>query len=537
MTNTEIIDKLIHENRLMDAGQAALYLKDGNTYKVREAIEHTKVTPELFELYENLLLADACDDFDCFCRYVDFNAQTAVRQFYLPRRHYLKPVAEALMRVEQGETEVLRVAMVTRSGKSELAVSRFLAWYAGRHPDSQNLGCVGGARLANSLFKKTKTMWGEFSKAYLNVFPDMTISKMSNEDRILWINRESEYGNITIVSIDQNYEGFCECTGILLIDDIVTAEVANNKLLLAKQYEDDVLNRLMGRRISGQIVLIGTPQHPQDALQRLYSDMSSTGIICETIAVPALNERGESNYEYEKATLRGNKVVYKKEYTTEVFQKELKVAQNSNSPVAMANWNTRRMMNPMTAEGLVLPEVKYWDELPERFEREFCIIDTKTKGSDSFVGFLVKVASGMGYVTSIFFDSGEMIGMTKRLVDWIVKNSIMSIDVETNAAGALYSLNIKDEIKARGILCRVEEHFTSRNKHDRIMASVETVANDMLFDKSQKGQYAMAIEQMQSYTADGRAIHDDVFDCASLASEKLKQQQKRPTVIMTGRIF
>jgi predicted phage terminase large subunit-like protein len=539
MTNTEIIERLICDYKLVEAGQAALYLKDENTYKVRAAIESLKRNPTFAEwdIYENLLLADAQEDFDCFCRFLDFGVNTPVRQFYLPRRHYLKPVADALMRVESNETEVLRVQLIKRSGKTELVLARYMSWHVGRNPFDDNLGCVGGATLANSLFRKVKTIWDEYGEQYLKVFPGMSITKMNNEDRILWVNRESEYGNITIVSIDGNFEGRVQATGILLIDDIVTNEVSKNKVLMAKQYEIDVLERLMGRRVSGNIVIVGTPVSPHDALERLYIDMERAGSVCEKVSIPALNEKGESVYAFNKAKLKNGKVVFERENTTEEFLKKKRIAENSHSPVVMASWLTTYMMNPTEAQGLVFPELQYWVTLPERFEREFAILDTKTRGSDYFVIFNMKVLNGIGYVTDIFLDNGDMSNMTKRVVDFIEQKRIINFDIETNSAGALYSVDIKKELQMRGYNCRVEEHYQTRNKYDRIMAAAQTITTEMFFDPNARGQYKQAIEQLQTYTADGKALNDDVADCAALASEKLKTYKKQARVIVTGRVF
>lgn len=537
MTNRQIVEKLIEKGNLLEAAHAAIYLKGDLPAVVRREIEKKEDVSKLLDVYENLLLVDSRDDFDCFCRFIDFGAQTPVRQFYLPRRKYLKTVADALEDVEDGKTEVLRIKMVRRSGKSEISISRFLSWYVGKHPEKENLACVGGGRLADTLFLKAKSMWTEYEDQYLKVFPEMTVSNVSNKDRILWVNRDSEYGNISVVSVGEDYEGRVQCTGILLIDDIVNEEVLNNKFLLERQYTHDILDRLFGRRLSGQIIIIGTPQHPDDAPQRLYDDMRESGVVCREISIPAIDSSGESNYEYDKAVLERGRVVYKKSFTTDEFKKRLQIAQISGSPVAMAKWNTTFMMNPMTAEGLVLPNIMYWESKPDVFDREFCVVDTKTKGSDAFVAFNVKVFEGVGYVTNIFFDNGDMVGMTNRLVDWIEKNDITNIDIETNAAGALYSLNIKDEIRNRGVLCKVDEHFTSRNKHDRIMASVETIATEFRFDPNGDNGYRVAVDQMQSYTSDGRAMHDDVIDCAALSAEKLKKQNKRPSIIITGKVF
>ena len=51
--------------------------------------------PEMVELYKRSLLLDAKYNFDCYCRYLEWN-RPAKKKFYEPRRKQLKPIADAM---------------------------------------------------------------------------------------------------------------------------------------------------------------------------------------------------------------------------------------------------------------------------------------------------------------------------------------------------------------------------------------------------------------------------------------------------------
>ena len=73
--------------------------------------------PEMVELYKRSLLLDAKYNFDCYCRYLEWN-RPAKKKFYEPRRKQLKPIADAMQQLADGELDLLAVSLPPGTGKA-----------------------------------------------------------------------------------------------------------------------------------------------------------------------------------------------------------------------------------------------------------------------------------------------------------------------------------------------------------------------------------------------------------------------------------
>src|SRR6056297_2813924 len=84
---------------------------------------------ELLQLdkdFRELKQLEAYDNFWDFCLYMDY-------EFFNNREEVLKPVAQAFQKVENGDLNLLYVAMPPRTGKSYIT-TLFAAWSLGRDP-------------------------------------------------------------------------------------------------------------------------------------------------------------------------------------------------------------------------------------------------------------------------------------------------------------------------------------------------------------------------------------------------------------------
>lgn len=120
MNYQEIFDKTIYKKNLTDAeiedlGTVAICAESNAPKHLREYIENKpELNSRLMAVYKKMLLADAPNDFECFCRYVEFDRPKA---FYFPRRHYLEPVVKELQYLNDGDLDVLIIRLPSRVGK------------------------------------------------------------------------------------------------------------------------------------------------------------------------------------------------------------------------------------------------------------------------------------------------------------------------------------------------------------------------------------------------------------------------------------
>ena len=79
--------------------------------------ENDKDGQLLLRVYRDSLLFDAPFDFDCFCRYIEWDREED-KKFYMPRRKQLLPLARALQRLEERKIHLLCISMPPGTGKA-----------------------------------------------------------------------------------------------------------------------------------------------------------------------------------------------------------------------------------------------------------------------------------------------------------------------------------------------------------------------------------------------------------------------------------
>lgn len=72
---------------------------------------------EAVQLYKNTLLFEAPYVFDSYCRYLEWDRQPD-KKFYEPRRKQLKPIADEMQRLDDGELDLLAVSLPPGIGKA-----------------------------------------------------------------------------------------------------------------------------------------------------------------------------------------------------------------------------------------------------------------------------------------------------------------------------------------------------------------------------------------------------------------------------------
>ena len=72
---------------------------------------------KVLRIYRDTLLFDAPWDFDCFCRYIEWDREED-KKFYMPRRKQLLPLARALQRLEERKIKLLCISMPPGTGKA-----------------------------------------------------------------------------------------------------------------------------------------------------------------------------------------------------------------------------------------------------------------------------------------------------------------------------------------------------------------------------------------------------------------------------------
>lgn len=518
------IKKLISQKKYFDASALAIHRKV--TAETRALFSRDNfVNEEKRDAFENLLLADAATDLDCYFRYLDYR-QPLKRNFYLDRRKYLKPILDAISSMyfpknNQKPLDVLRIKLRTRSGKSEAINNRVAFWVQGNNPDGESLVCVGGGMLRDNIYEKRIAFIDEYWPRHQDIFPNAKVVRTSKELTSVWL-RKSEYADISTVTIGGSIEGHVQCTNLLVLDDLVASTEINSVKRLEEIYSSDILNAIMRRYISGKIILIGTPIPTltgiQDPLDRFYENRKNAGYGCAEFVVPSLNEFMTSNYAYREWKGKDNK--HKWVFTTKEFMRERKAAYESENDLEIATFETIFQMRPMNQGDKRFSKVKFYDDFKVAKYREINILDTADKGKDATVfghGRVYDDEPNLIYVHDIFYDKRPMDiaengGYLDDLVSFLIENDIHVFKYEENLGGTLLGEKLVELAKRRGYTLSYETFRQTKNKVQRILDFAMQLLNVIrLKSKPQTKQYEMATKEFINWSELSK--HDDVADC------------------------
>ena len=171
-------------------------------------------------------------------------------------------ICDALEAVERGELKRLMITAPPRHTKSELASRRFPAWYLGRHPDRQVIGCSYNGDLATDIGRSVRNIVG--SQEYAHLFPTRVMADSRAAER--W---STERGGMYIgAGIGGTITGRGAHLGII-DDPLKNREEAESETVREKiwaWYTSTFYTRLMP---GGAIVVVMTRWHDDDLGGRL----------------------------------------------------------------------------------------------------------------------------------------------------------------------------------------------------------------------------------------------------------------------------
>lgn len=224
---------------------------------------------------------------------------------YRPAEHH-QLIAEALERVERGESKRLMIFMPPRHGKSELASRRFPAWLMGKRPERSIIAASYNSDLAADFGREVRNVVS--SQEHQVLFPASSLAADSQAQN-RW--HTTEGGGYTAAGVGTAVTG--RGAHVLLIDDPVKdRESADSEIIREKTYrwylstaytrlegvltdqDEDPLWRDVdeaqekGEAFEGAVVLIQTRWHEDDLAGRLLADMDRGADQWDVLSLPAL---------------------------------------------------------------------------------------------------------------------------------------------------------------------------------------------------------------------------------------------------------
>lgn len=445
-------------------------------------------------------LLTARDKFDDYMIYVEWDREDE-KKFWLPRRRILLPVVEAIQDLIDDELDLLTISLPPGTGKSTLKIF-LLSWLCGKYPDKPNLDSGHSGSMTQSTYDGVLQILTDSEYLWGDVFPLAGRVITNAKELTIDVGRKHRFSTLTCRAIGASLTGATRCEGILSADDLVSGiEEAMSKDRLDKKwdaYNNDLKSR---KKMSAKELHIATRWSVHDVIGRLERQYEGDPRT-KFIVVPALDEKGESNFDY------GYGVGFDTKYFLDM-----------KDSLDEASFKALFMNEPIEREGLLYhPEdLRRYYDLPEGDpDAILAVCDTaEGGGDDTFLPICAVYGRDHYCIDCVCSDSLPEI-TDDLCAEALYKQKVQMCQFESNSAGGRTSDVVEEKVKKLGGKTRITKKRTTTNKATKIIVNSPWVKENVLFldeKKIQKGSpYAKMIEKLCSYTQIGRNKHDDIPD-------------------------
>lgn len=461
------------------------------------------------DLYWQYLLMAAPYDFDSFCRYIEKDREPT-KKFYEPRRKQLFQLATALQRLEDNELDLLVISMPPGTGKSTLEIF-YICWTSGLHPELQTLMSSHNSEFLRGVYDEVLRIIdkdGEYR--WVDVFPTVGLVGTNSKNLRIDLGKRKRFQTIEFSSLSSGNAGKVRATNMLVADDlcqgIEQAMSAEQMDKLWQKYTVDLRQRKQGNRVKE--LHIQTRWTVRDVAGRLQ-DMHENDPRAEFINIPAVDENGNSNFDYP----------YGLGFTTQMYR-DLEASMDD------ASFKALYLGVPIEREGqLYSPEeLRRYFTLPDKEpDAIFAVCDTKEQGSDYCAMPIAYKYGDDYYIDKWICDNGKPDVLEERIVNVLTELDVSMVRFESNRGGTLFADNVQKGLVNKGSHCHVTTKWNQQNKETRILVASSWVKSHCLFKaeteyngRGEEGkldkEYRTAMNLTTSYTMSGRNKNDDTVD-------------------------
>lgn len=500
------------------------WLRDGLLKEMKKGVG-TDTTIKMYELLRKTYFYMARDDFESFMYALEWDRKPQER-FYQPRAKVMHNLTVAIQELIDGDLDELFLSMPPRVGKTSFLMF-LMCFLIGKDPERSNLYSAFSDVITKAFYNgvleviqdSTTYKWGE-------IFPDRKIVTTNSAEETLNIDRKKRYPSLTARSLYGTLNGACDCNGFLISDDLIGGiEEALNKDRLMSAWSKVDNNLIPRAKESAKLLWCGTRWSVADPagirINALSSDSRFASRRYKVINLPALNEQGESNFDYP----------YGVGFSTDYYlQRQASFEKNNDS----ASWQAQYMGQPVERSGVLFEpsEMRYFNgELPpqEEIVRVFMACDPAYGGGD-FTAAPVCVLDTQGnvYVVDVVYSNGDKRITQPEIVNKIAKWGIRACQFECTAMTVAYKEKICEMLKEQNIKCNVT-HRSAPTRGDRVKKEIRIydrapeIRERFLFldVKLRDKAYNGFMQNVFSFSINGMNKHDDAPDSLAMVCDMM----------------
>ena len=448
-------------------------------------------------------------------------------KFYEPRREILMKhgIIQALQDLVDDKLDLLTISCPPGIGKSTLEIF-LLSGVIGWHPDMPNLASSFSGTMTKSLYDGVNQILTDVDEySWHEVFPDVTFKARegtNSKDQTINVGKRKRFKTLTCRAINASLTGNTRCEYLLCADDLVSGiEEALNKERLEKLWQTYNTDLKTRKKLKAKELHICTRWSTLDPVGRLKA-INADNPRARFLAVPALDENGESNFDYDGGV--GFDTAYFKDIQRSMDDISFKcLFQNE----------------PIEREGLLYhdDELQRYLELPlQEPDAVLSIVDTKNKGTDYFVQPVLLQYGDKYYCPDVICsDDSDYERQYARSANLILTNKVEACLFESNNGGDRVALEVNKRVKDAKGYCNITQQFTTQNKETKIIVYAPWVKEHIIFkDRSMynpNDDYGRMMSFLLGYSPMGKNKHDDVPDVFSSFAKWKNRPETPPTVV------
>lgn len=391
----------------------------------------------------------------------------------------------------------------------------FMTWIMGRHPETANVASGHSDKLTDSFYRELLSIITDnVTYHWAEVFPDAPVVDTSAKNESIDLKRKKRFPTITCRSVGGTLTGAVEIgeEGILYCDDLVEdlEESLSPERLEAKY--NAYLNQLKDRKKDGAAeLMVGTRWNVLDPLgrvQELYRDDP----MYKFIAIPALNEHDESNFDYK----------YGVGFSTEYYR-------DMRNNIDRCTWWAKYMGQPYVREGLLFPseELNYYNGvLPDgEPDRIIAACDVAWGGGDYLSMPICYCFGDACYVHDVVFSNLDKTVTQPLVIAALKKHLPHVVQFEANNGGSEYCSTIDDNLRKDNIRLNLTSRKapSNMNKIARIVQVAPEIKRMYFISHNYASeQYREFMRWLCTFTIVGKNEHDDAPDSLAMVVSAMK---------------
>lgn len=359
----------------------------------------------LVDDYYKTLLIEAHYRFESFMLYMEKNRPVEER-FYQPRINPLRQVAQLIQDLYDDVLDEGMVFCPGRIGKTQIVKMGNL-WFGSNRPERSNLYSAYSDKITGGYYDGIIEMITDPTYTYAEIYPNIVEKKLVTDGKDLTVDliRKKTYPTFTMRSIYGTLNGACDCDGLGVYDDLFSgideALSEDRQNTVWGKFDNNFMPRIKPGK--AKLLGIGTRWAKKDVqgrrLDLLQNDPEYKGIRHREVIIPALNENGDSNFDYP----------YHLGYTTLDYKRRMASFENNDD---MASWFAQYQQEPIERKGQMfnVDMMNFFNpaELEGiRPDRIFAANDPAYGGGDFVSMPICYEIDGEHYITDVVYNDGD----------------------------------------------------------------------------------------------------------------------------------